>query len=80
MSENNENNENNENKENNDLKDKNTNFKSKEKEYVKNYNLRYYEQNKTKILKQLCEKKECQICNKLISKSNFSKHCLIHKN
>jgi hypothetical protein len=38
------------------------------------YNNKYYEKNKQNILNKCKEKKLCTGCNKMISKSNFSKH------
>jgi hypothetical protein len=46
----------------------------KDKEKQKEYNKKYYELNKTKILCQVLEKKECPYCNRKINHQNMSKH------
>lgn len=47
--------------------------KTKE-EKTKEYNSKYYAKNKDKLLTKIKEKKLCNICNKMIASSNFSKH------
>ena len=40
----------------------------------KNYNKKYYAENKTKICAQLFEKEKCLLCDKFISHQNMKKH------
>jgi len=40
----------------------------------KGYNLKYYNKHKSKILEKAKEKKECDVCGKLCSQSNMSRH------
>jgi hypothetical protein len=56
-------------------------IKSKEPEYVKNYNKSYYEKNKDKLLTFANQKKLCECCQKEYQQANFSRHIksTIHK-
>jgi hypothetical protein len=40
----------------------------------KEYNKKYYEDNKSKILKQMSEILECEYCNKSVSKQHMNRH------
>lgn len=44
------------------------------KQAVKEYNTTYYKKNKTKIISQLCEKVECGICGRRITKNRLNLH------
>ena len=46
----------------------------KDKEKQKEYNKKYYGENKEKILSKVLEKKECPHCNRKINHQNMSKH------
>lgn len=48
--------------------------KSKEKEYVNNYNKLYYQKNREARLKHLAEKTHCDICDCVVSNGKLSKH------
>lgn len=48
--------------------------KCAKKETVKEYNARYYAKNKTKLIASLCEKVECNVCGKLITKNRLKLH------
>ena len=54
---------------------------SKEPEKVKEYNKKYYEKNKDRILKQMNRVIRCDICEKDVKFYNYPKHCrgLKHK-
>jgi hypothetical protein len=56
-----------------DIKPINT-FESKNKEYVKQYNSKYYNENKKRNLSYLAEKIECKICQCTIARSSKSEH------
>ncbi len=47
----------------------------KSKEYVSDYNKCYYEITKDALLKNLSIKVQCDICNKEINKSSYTRHC-----
>jgi hypothetical protein len=40
----------------------------------KEYNKKYYEENKSKILKQMSELLTCEHCNKSVSKQHMNRH------
>lgn len=44
------------------------------KEMVKEYNAKYYTKNKEKLIANLCEKVECNICGKFITKNRLKLH------
>ena len=44
------------------------------KEYMKEYNKKYYATNKTKLLEDAVKQILCNKCNCMVSKSNISKH------
>lgn len=56
-------------------------FKSKDSEYVKDYNKKYYDIHKDKLLENAKSKKLCDCCDKMVSCSNWHKHktSKIHK-
>lgn len=41
----------------------------------KEYKKKYYEENKEKILSKMYEKKHCDVCDKMVPKCNFNRHC-----
>ena len=45
------------------------------KEYYKQYNSNYYQQNKEKMTTQLLEPKFCPYCQKDIAKYRYTRHC-----
>ena len=49
-------------------------MKSKESEYVKKYNVEYYNRNKATILQKGKEKLKCSSCDCNIRKENIHKH------
>jgi hypothetical protein len=49
-------------------------YSSKSPEYVKEYNEKYYQQNKAKRLAAVKEKVHCDICNCYITKGRLQKH------
>ena len=49
-------------------------YKSKETEYVKNYNAEWYAKNKEKHLKNMSEKIDCDICGKSVVKAKIKRH------
>lgn len=48
--------------------------KLSKKESVKEYNAKYYSKNKRKLIANLCEKVQCNICGKSITKNNLKLH------
>jgi hypothetical protein len=58
------------------VKEKVENIENKlsKKESVKEYNAKYYAKNKVKLISNLCEKVECNICGKSISKNGLKLH------
>ena len=48
--------------------------KLSKKEAVKEYNARYYSKNKAKLIANLCEKVDCNICGKSITKNRLKIH------
>jgi hypothetical protein len=56
-------------------------FNSKEKTYVADYNKKYYDMHKDKLLENAKSKKICDCCDKMVSCSNWHKHksSKIHK-
>lgn len=60
-----------------ELVEKIKNYSSKDKEYVKEYNKKYYAKNKEKHLKNIkhmTEKVVCEICDREISRGKLSVH------
>lgn len=49
-------------------------FNSKEKTYVADYNKKYYDMHKDKLLEMAKSKKLCDCCDKMVSVSNWHKH------
>ena len=49
-------------------------FKSKNAEYVKNYNSKYYQKTKAKRLADMKEKLHCDLCDCNVSKGRLQKH------
>ena len=47
-------------------------FKSKELE--KEYNKKYYHENKAKIIEQMCKKEACPLCGRSVGHQNLIKH------
>jgi hypothetical protein len=54
-------------------------YKSKEKDNEKQYNRNYYLKNRENRLIYSKQKKQCHVCNCLISSSNFSEHTKSNK-
>lgn len=56
-------------------------FKSKKSDYVSDYNKKYYDMHKEKLLENAKSKKMCNCCDKIVSVSNWHKHksSKIHK-
>lgn len=53
---------------------KNNEKELSKKEMVKEYNAKYYSKNKEKLIANLCEKVQCNICGKLITKNRLKLH------
>ena len=47
---------------------------SKNKDYVREYNKKYYHDNKERIIKMISERINCPWCGKNMAKSNIYKH------
>lgn len=47
------------------------NFKKNNPEYFKEY----YSKNKDRIIERMKEKVQCEVCNKSICRSSYSRHC-----
>jgi len=49
-------------------------LKVKVKKTKKDYNRKYYDNNREKIIKKACEKKQCNLCGKFIAHKTVVKH------
>jgi len=58
------------------VKEKIENIENKlsKKDIVKEYNANYYSKNKTKLLANLCEKIECNVCGRKVTKNGLKLH------